>query len=635
MSENTSSTATRKNCFIVACVAILIYLNSLDNPFLNWDDLKLVTHNPDIKTTPVWELFIRPSGKAYLPFRTLSYALDYYLWGLNPVGYHITNLLLHCGSGILVLLIVTKLAGGIPGLIASLLFVSHPCGVEAVSWISGRRDTLSTFFALLAFWLYARRRYHLSILSAVVALFSKPTAVVLAPLLFLHEFFSGKRKGWLLRLAPFFVLSLVSAGLHYAVGSTTGVVKGSTGSRLPSLPLVLWEYLRLFFFPLHLRAIYDTRPVIPQESLRVILPVLGCVVVIVFLLSVTSRLKGFWVGWFLFSLLPVLQFVPTSMLTAERYLYLASAGLCGWMGEQLQRTKLWVILVVLFAGMVVWRNNVWSSPETLWRDALLKSPDSAVTHQNYASTLLRRSNPVSALKRFQQANFLLPTQPEPLIGLGDTYKQLGDIERATVSYRRARSLSPDSPEPLTRLARLLIEHDDVEGAFNCLDRARQIAPDNPSVLFLSGLVAERTSPRQAQQFYLTALSIDPDRPAVHYNLGSLLLKIGDLERARHHLEEALRLQPSHAEAKANLAVIYIKDNRPEEAENLLHEALKLKPKLWRARATLGGLYLKTGRKEKAVSELKRAYEASAQNPSVKKLLDHALSETGAIAHPQQ
>lgn len=613
---------------VVILATALMYANTLDNPFLEWDDNQLVTENPDVKTTPLWELFTRPSGKTYLPFRSISYALDYRIWGLNPVGFHLTNLLLHIGSGLLVLAIVKRLAGERAGLVAALLFAAHPCAVEAVTWISGRRDTLSALFSLLCIWFYMRQRYRTSFAAAVVAVFSKGLAIVLAPVLLVYELFADAdcrtpmrpREGWLRRLYPFVLLCVAAAAVHYVVGRSVGAVRGETGSRLPSLPLIVWSYFRLFFFPVHLRTTYDTPPVLADEIDRMLLPLAGLAAIIFALVRLGTRLKWFWLGWFLASLVPVLQLVPISTLVAERYIYFAAIGLCGWTAELLAKHKCWPVLVAVFGLTTFWRNTVWDSPDRLWRDALLKSPDGPTTQQDYGNELLRRGNPQAAIKRYQTAAHFLPDSREPYLGMGDAYRALGRESDARAMYNRARRVAPLDPYPLVRLAKLDIDAGETESAERYLRKAEELDPWNPSVLLYLGVVAEKRSAADAVAYYERCLAIDPERQSAHYNLGNILLKLGRLRDAEEHLRAAVRLAPAQADAKANLAALYVQQRRFVEAEKLLRDALRLEPDLWPARATLGHLYLLEGDRAAALRELRRALEDSGGAEAVKTLI---------------
>ena len=207
---------------LVSAATLISFLGSLDNEFVNWDDGIYVTDNRLIQHLS-WDslakIFSYPRMKTYVPFSSVSLAIDYKLWGLDPFGYHLTNLLLHLINTLLVFCLVRRLAHQlIPALIAALLFGVHPIHVESVAWISERKDVLSTLFFLSALLFYLRYRagqrslfYILSLASFVVALLSKQMAITLPIVMVLCDFLEGRSWTWrvLTEKMPFLVLSLV------------------------------------------------------------------------------------------------------------------------------------------------------------------------------------------------------------------------------------------------------------------------------------------------------------------------------------------------------------------------------------------------------------------------------------------
>ncbi|MBX3473932.1 MAG: hypothetical protein KF754_06075 [Planctomycetes bacterium] len=248
-----------------------VYQHGLSGQFTNWDDNWLISENRHIRGLS-WQniqMFFNPMapreelGNEYLPVRDLSYAVNYALDGLNPRGYHATNLLLHVFNSLLVMLLAMRLTGRrLVGGLAGLVFAVHPVHVEAVSWLSSRKDLLAAFFLLLSTHLYlAARRprfglmpsqsfvqrvrhntrlsYGLALLSFVLALLSKMPAVVLPALLVLIElFFIGVRRG-----APGVSPGPVHETPH-AADQPRADVRGSLRLLVPTLPF--WGVALLF-----------------------------------------------------------------------------------------------------------------------------------------------------------------------------------------------------------------------------------------------------------------------------------------------------------------------------------------------------------------------------------------------------
>ena len=208
-----------KFVIIVLCLLCLgAYVNSLNNSFI-FDDKALIVNNPFIKSQklPVEifkkDIFEHWVGKAsfglmYRPMQVLSYWFDYKIWGLNTVGFHLTNIILHLLNGILIYLILLKLFSDFRiAAIASFLFIVHPLHVPVVSYISGRADLLSLLFILLSVFLFLKDLYALSVVSGIFALFSRENSLVLFLLIVLIIVFQKANKNYALIL-PFIFIDL-------------------------------------------------------------------------------------------------------------------------------------------------------------------------------------------------------------------------------------------------------------------------------------------------------------------------------------------------------------------------------------------------------------------------------------------
>jgi len=146
--------------FIVAIAAIATYIPALSFQFLNWDDNVYVLSNPWIRawsSANLAHIFTEPYYSNFLPLHLVSYMVDYSLWGLNPTGYHLQSIVLHALNAALAMFVVKRMLGSsVVAFLAALLFAVHPSHVEAVAWISIRKDLLSTTFALLTVYFYLR-----------------------------------------------------------------------------------------------------------------------------------------------------------------------------------------------------------------------------------------------------------------------------------------------------------------------------------------------------------------------------------------------------------------------------------------------------------------------------------------------
>jgi tetratricopeptide (TPR) repeat protein len=346
---------------LVICVLILITLNlalflpAMRGDFL-WDDKYFIGENPNIQSPHFLRSFlVSPFGgfsglddnsaqmdrimQFYRPLTSLSYWLDFKVWGLNPAAFHLTNILLHMANCALLFLILLSLRISlVPAFSGALLFSAFPLHFENVAWISGRTDLLSFLFGALSVWflvkfLNRRRGLYLG-LSALLFLFSllsKETALLLSVLylfVFLRKDF-GAKKAFLSTL-PFgtavvvwFVLRRIafgSVGLQYS------------GRTLLDFFAAIGFYTAKMFFPFHLSVTINPVPVFKNP----IYQIAGAILTVLFLISLFQAVqkkrkddRPFLVfGSYFLLLLPSAAAIfsaSTISLLAWRFLYLPSA----------------------------------------------------------------------------------------------------------------------------------------------------------------------------------------------------------------------------------------------------------------------------------------------------------------------
>ena len=248
----------------LAALAWLVFLPALANDFVNWDDDVYVVDNDAVQAADgwrhIWSTLELPEHFPNYPVVFTSFWLEYRFWGLNPSGYHATNVVLHGVNAALVFWLALAL-GGTPWIagLTAVLFAVHPMQVESVAWITERKNVLSAFFGLAAFLAYLRHRttnlwrwYLVSLGAFVCALLSKTALLVLPLSMLLADYFRAGRwsVGSVRRLAPLFVLGLAA-----------GLLTVTVESRPASVPLLarpslaaacLWFYAGKLVVPLGL-----------------------------------------------------------------------------------------------------------------------------------------------------------------------------------------------------------------------------------------------------------------------------------------------------------------------------------------------------------------------------------------------
>ncbi len=593
-------------------IVLLIYLNSFSNDFTNWDDDNGIINNPYIRSL-AWEnltkIFTPGTGGAYQPLRTLSLAVDHHFWGLNPFGYHLTNVFFYVLTCIMVFLTTEKLLAVLRedrddvskvrvALFASLLFAVHPVHVEAVTWLSARKEVLLGFFFFLSFYLYLRAKdsgrldhkilcYSLAFFGFLAATLSKPTAVVLPLILILFEFYARRSgegsfslKKALLYL-PFIILSLYLGYLLIDVMRDIGGIKAYRGgtffSNLLLVPYLYIRNIKLLAFTINYAAVYTIHPPQALWSAKTVLPLLGNMVILgcAALTFKKARIVSFAILWFYITLLPVSNIVPISTILADRYAFLPSYGWCLVLGialERLYRFRLssttpqffkalsvsgLSLMVLGYGYMTVYQNRIWKNTYTLWADAVAKQPDNHIALCGLAVVYNRAEEYEAARKLLERAVSNAPHDYKSLNNLGITYFHLGQRDKAFRAYQKALSLDPYMREAHVNLARLYVETKDYKAAESVYLHFLEKHGNDANMHYLLGELYRRMEQfAQAKSRYEIAVALAPNVSTPYEALGRLYLDhLKDREKALFYLQRALEIAKGSKRAEEIKALI--------------------------------------------------------------------------------
>jgi Tfp pilus assembly protein PilF len=594
---------------IILLLTTMVYANSIHNDFTNWDDLSLVVENPAIRSLSIdnlIEIFTPKAGKTYQPVRVLSYAIDYYLWKLNPLGYHLGNIVLHGFSAVILYFLLASLlnqirsessleSNRIIALLASLLFAVHPVNVEAVTWISSRKYGLLAFFYFSSLYFYSKHsekgRYHriyyaLSVVSYVLSLLSSPFSVTLPAILFLYDYCRIRDinpyniiKSRLLSYLPYIVLSISQFVILWNSFTTTPgpapAIKSHEINNIfytfLTMLRVLYDYMKNLIFPFWLNNMYVDHTSTSLLEYKVILSLLVIsllIGILFFQVRAGYKVNLFCLGWFVFTWLPVSNIIPISTKMADRYLYLPAVGLFllfslavyntshRWFSrkaKQLVTVPLIAFLVFSLAYLSIDRNRVWANSQTLWEDSLRKAPAYWVPHMN----------------------------------LGLTMAQQGRIEEALSYYRESLRLNPNSVHTHNNLGVVLLERGQIGDAIGHFVAALRLKSDYAETHNNLGVAMFRQGQfDRATAHYREALRLDPDFGKAHNNLGNVLVEKGQFDEAIFHYSMALKAKAHYPEAHNNLGVALAQLGKLNEAIVQFKEALRLKPDYTQASTNL-------------------------------------------------
>ena len=475
------------------------YLPVLHNDFVNWDDPVLIQnisafHSRNLATLK-W-MFTPMTSDNWIPLTWLSFTLDFHLGKLNPLVYHLDNLLLHCFNTALVFFLSlriftivrkninspeksTPVAWMVPAaFLAALLFGLHPIHVESVAWASERKDLLCGFFflsSLLAYLNYVTASGHKGLKYCsclalfILALMSKPMAVTLPLVMLVLDAwplrrFSQGLSGAIRDKIPFFMLSLVSGWLTVLVQAHAGAINSIPKLTLTfqvvnafhSLIFYLWKML----LPVNLTAFY---PIVVGEgfiSFEKLAAVLG-VVLMALACFVYRKKHPFLAVAFLFyaiTLFPVLGFLQFGyQAAADRYTYLPSlspillfsAVSAVYLTGRKTGLAILAVLLTLVLGMATYRQTgIWKSSLALWEDALRVVPENTdVAHSNLADAYYQIGRLEDALREYNCAVSINASNVVTHNGRGTTLARLERYPEAEVEFKNAAALNPQNDFP--------------------------------------------------------------------------------------------------------------------------------------------------------------------------------------------
>ncbi|MBP7216557.1 MAG: tetratricopeptide repeat protein [Candidatus Omnitrophica bacterium] len=579
--------------FFLFVLVYIVYAPSLENSFVNWDDFAYVVDNPTIKSLTlktVKTIFTSFSLSSYQPFVLLSFAADYYFFKLNPLGYHLINLVLHLCNVILVFFLILRLSHKAPvALLVACLFGIHPIHVESIAWISQRKDVLYAFFFLgslisyLAFlgngrwrWLY----YVVSLVLFVFSFFSKGMALALPFVLILIDVLLGRtmnRRLWFEKL-PFFlllgILFLVTVTAHYHGGGlyTTNKDLAMWHSKVAIAMYAIMFYLGKLLIPFGLSAMYpspEPAQIIIAIFLFVLLVVLTAFVMLVW--KQQRRRLIFGVAFFAIMLLPALQLVQVGVsYVADRYVYVASIGIyflfslsLYWCYTKIKKKGIRKFLFASFALYVFLlcfisyqRIKVWQDSISLWTDVIQKYPNS-LAFNNRCAAFSKIADYDAAIKDCTWSIRSHPRNHSAFINRGLAYQAKGNFKQALADYTQAIAINPDSAEGYYNQGVVLYMQEKFEDALKSFNNAVERNVNFAQAYNGRGAIFMRLGDfNEAIANYRQAIALEPGLELAYVNLGIALQKKGDIAEALLEYEKAILVSPNLVQAYYNRGLAY-------------------------------------------------------------------------------
>jgi len=501
-------------CVLLVLAVAVVFGQTVRFEFINLDDNEYVYENPlvvgGLTTAGVSAAFTRFHASFWIPLVWVSYLVDYQFCGLQPWGYHLSNVLLHAVTAVLLFLALRRLTGALwSSAVVAALFALHPLRAESVAWVTERKDVLSGVFFMLTLLAYARyarqtfalRRYVAVTVFFALGLMAKPMLVTLPFVLLLLDYWPLARVAWggsaaavvptgnkkslawlLLEKIPLFALSSAECVLTLMSVHEVFLQTSPLNWRLANVLLAYAAYLGMMVCPVRLAAIYLYAGAdLPMWQIVVSAVVLVGISVAV--IAAARRRPYLLVGWlwYLGMLVPVIQLWHWGLVVAraDRFTYLPQIGVAimiVWTVRDVCagfRWRQWVGgvgagLLIALLGTCAWRQTgYWCDSETLWRRTLACTSGNYVAYGSLGLALADRGNALLsrgqanlAIVQYRRALAIVPNDAKFHYNLGVALDDTGRPADAVVEYEQSLKLDPQNVHALNNIAWIRATHPD-------------------------------------------------------------------------------------------------------------------------------------------------------------------------------
>jgi tetratricopeptide (TPR) repeat protein len=661
-------------CTVIALLGFAVHFPALQGQLI-WDDQYLAHDNPFIKSPLLilesfrHYLFLDSFSAHYRPVQNISYIFDYLIWNTDPYGFHLSNVLWHVGSGILLFLLLGKVlrgfgavsgsASSIAAFLVAVIWVVHPVHSAAVDYISGRADSLAFFFACAAWLLYLRGRetarlavrvplFFLAAACLLLALCSRESASLWVAIFLAHLFIFEKAFAVRWKLAALTVcLAVVAcyAGLRQLPEQRVTTIATAAGWPAPMraalMARALGDYSRLLVWPsnLHMeRSVFDPASLQSRTTWRTdasieYLSMAGLLVAVG--LIVLSARKGparpvriFGAAWFLFAFLPTSNLFQLNATVAEHWLYLPSVGFlifaAGCWLDLSPKTRRVVAVAACLACLGLSarsfiRSTDWVTAETFYQRTLAAGGKSLRVAMNLGQVYSSKGEYGRAEALFRRVLQISPSYTMARSNLGEALFRQGKKQEAEAIFAEASESSEETRKeyPRTWIATLNLahmrhsEHDD-NAALAILAKARTDYPGVWEIVSFEGeLLRELRGPDAAVPLIRDFADTHWWHSGAFMALGRLWAEEGDAVKAETALRHVSWLDIHDAESLNLIAAMNLRQNRFEDACAIQRRAVARQPDQPRQYILLSDILEKMGRTDEARSVLAQVTQMSA------------------------
>lgn len=620
----------------------LVYVQVTNFEFINFDDTLYVTNNRHVQSgftldTIKWAFTTR-TIESWQPLVWLSFMLDYEIYGLKAGGFHLTNVLLHILSTLLLFMIMNRITGSRwRSLFIAAFFAIHPLRVESVAWIAERKDTLSAFFFMLILYVYVRytekptvKWYSLLLLCFVLGLMSKPMLVTLPLMFILLDYwplgrissagntdvqgcmvpFSDKSDFlkipfWQLKeKAPLFFIALVSGVNALNAQGAQNVFTGSAlhplGSRIANAFLSYWAYLLDILAPHNLAVFYPYDE--NMDNITIVLSIFAFLLFCGIALAWIKRYPFIFVGWswFVIMLLPVIGIIPLGkQFIADRYTYLPSIGISfilAWgiplivkRNDMLKKALMPMgVSYLCCLGVFAWiQCGYWKDNFTLFSHALDVTENNDLMHYNIAWVYMQRGDFETAKSHLEEALRINPGDDNIYTNLGAIFMQEGETQKAAHYYKLGIKINPLNQTLQYNLGKLYEVNGDIDKAIEHFEKAISL---NPGYIqpyeSIAAIHYKQGDTEKAIALFVRAVKENPGYELGHYRLANYFANNQNYSATIKHLHAVIEINPLNVEAMYYLGIAYSMINNFSDAKKYLQMVLQIMPENALARQAL-------------------------------------------------
>jgi tetratricopeptide (TPR) repeat protein len=622
-------------CVLLALAVFAVFGQTLGYEFVNFDDGLYVYQNAVVMKGLTFQgvsyVFTHQMCDFYHPLTMMSLMLDNQVYGLHPIGYHLTNVLLHATTTVLLFLVLRQMMGARtdksagtartqagalwPSAFVAAVFAIHPLRAESVAWVTERKDVLSGLFFVLTLGAYVRYsrtsfslvRYLTVIFLFALGLLSKPSLVTLPFLLLLLDYWplgrmqpAASRSRFkvlfrpIIEKIPLFALSAASSVATILTQQHLLATVGELPllSRMGYAVVSYVVYLGQMFYPGNLAVLYPfTQKSLLLPEVVLALTLVACISAGV--LALQRRCPYLVVGWlwYLGMLVPMIGLVHVGTVArADRFTYLAQIGVCimvAWAAWDLSvpwrygRRILGVgaLSVIVTLMSCAWKQtSYWRNSESLWTHTLACTVNNAAAYNGLGYAILQKGSVDEAIIYFQKALQINPNYAEAQLNLGIALLQKGSVDEAIAHFQKVLQIDPNFAEGHLNLGYALLEMGRVDEAIAQFQKALQIRPDFAEAHNnLGNALLQKGNVDEAIVHCQKALQINPNIAEAHNNLANALFQKGNVDEAIAHYRQALQIRPDFAEAHNNLGNALLQKGNVDEAIAHYQQALQIRP----------------------------------------------------------